>query len=89
VTYERFNELVEQGEVAPLGVTTEESSWLGVPLKAEDRTVGVLAVQSYTKDVQYTEQDRDRSRFSGSTSAPHSRVRARSRRHGRGTPSSR
>jgi PAS domain S-box-containing protein len=65
VTYERFNELVEQGEIEPLGVTVEDSSWIGVPLKAQEQTVGVLAVQSYTKDVRYTEQDRDLLAFVG------------------------
>ena len=55
----RYEELVAQGEFEPVGVTTEESTWLGVPLKAEDRTIGVLAVQSYTGDVGYAEQDKD------------------------------
>src|SRR5438034_256334 len=58
-------ELAEQGEIELLGVTVHDSSWLGVPLKAEGRTVGLLAVQSYTKDVQYTEQDKDLLSFVG------------------------
>src|SRR5262249_59717909 len=37
----------------------------GVPLKAEGRTVGVLALQSYTSDVRYTEHDRDLLAFVG------------------------
>jgi GAF domain-containing protein len=65
LTFERYNELVAEGDIEPLGVTTEESSWLGVPLKAEDRTIGVLVVQSYTKDVRYAEQDRDLLAFVG------------------------
>jgi transcriptional regulator with GAF, ATPase, and Fis domain len=80
LTYERVNELVAQGEVERLGVTTEESSWLGVPLKTEGRTVGVVVVQSYTKDIQYS---------SDSTSAPRCRGPAQSKRRGSGTPSSR
>ena len=32
--------------------------WLGVPLKTEKRTVGVLAVQSYSGLVRYTERDK-------------------------------
>ena len=56
---ERQKVLIEQGEVELVGVITEESIWLGVPLKAEGRTLGVLVVQSYTKDVQYTEQDKE------------------------------
>jgi len=55
--YERTLELVAQGEIEIRGAATEDSSWLGVPLKAEDRTLGVAAVQSYTRDVQYTERD--------------------------------
>ncbi|MEA3313352.1 MAG: PAS domain S-box protein [Caldisericota bacterium] len=33
-------------------------SWLGVPLKVQNKTVGVLAVQSYTEGVKYTEDDK-------------------------------
>ena len=65
LTSERFNELVAQGEVEPVGVTTEDSSWLGVPLKTEGRTIGVLAVQSYSVEVQYSEQDKDLLAFVG------------------------
>ncbi len=64
--YERWTGLVARGEIEALGVTVEESSWLGVPLKSSNgRTVGVLAVQSYTKDFQYTEQDKDLLAFVG------------------------
>jgi PAS domain S-box-containing protein len=59
LTYERHRELLEQGEIEIVGVLTEDSSWLGVPLKAEGRTIGILVVQSYTKDVQYSEQDKE------------------------------
>ncbi len=33
-------------------------SWLGVPLKVENKTIGVLAVQSYTAGIKYTEDDK-------------------------------
>jgi PAS domain S-box-containing protein len=59
LTYERMQGLIEQGEIELIGTTSEESSWLGVPLKSEGQTVGVLAMQSYTKDVQYSEQDKE------------------------------
>src|SRR4051812_13375104 len=65
LTFERYTELVAKGEIERLGHTTEESTWLGVPLLAEGRTVGVLAVQSYTADHRYTEQDRDLLAFVG------------------------
>ena len=52
-------------------------SWLGVPLKAEDTTIGVLVVQSYIKDVRYTEQDKDLLAFVGQhVGAALSRARA-------------
>jgi PAS domain S-box-containing protein len=69
--------LVEQGEIELLGVTVEDSSWVGVPLKTEGRTVGVLVVQSYTKDVQYTERDKELLAFVGQhVGAALSRARA-------------
>lgn len=58
LSYQRLTELIDQGEIELLGALTEDSSWLGVPLKAESRTVGVVVVQSYSKDVQYSEQDK-------------------------------
>jgi PAS domain S-box-containing protein len=75
--YERWAELVERGEIEALGVTVEDSSWLGVPLKAEERTIGVLVVQSYTSEHQYTEQDKDLLAFVGQhVGAALSRARA-------------
>jgi PAS domain S-box-containing protein len=60
---QRFEELTAQGEIDLVGPQSDE--WLGVPLKAEASTVGVLAVQTYSKDVRYTEQDRDLLAFVG------------------------
>ncbi|MEN8229868.1 MAG: PAS domain S-box protein, partial [Bacteroidota bacterium] len=51
----REKELTKKGEIEPVGAPCE--SWLGVPLKHEDKTIGVFAVQSYTKDVVYTKSD--------------------------------
>ena len=87
ISHARNLELIEQGEVELQGTDTEDSSWLGVPLKAEGRTVGVLVVQSYTKDVQYTDEDKALLALSASTSALRFRGRARSRRPGSETPS--
>ena len=64
-TPERFKELSDRGEIELIGVMTDDSTWLGVPLKAEGRVVGVLVVQSYTADVRYTEQDEDLLAFVG------------------------
>ena len=63
ISLERFGELVERGELDLVGPQSED--WLGVPLKAEGATVGVLVLQSYAKDVRYTEQDRDLLAFVG------------------------
>ncbi len=52
-----FEELVTSGEVEPIGSASVD--WLGVPLRGRDRTIGVLAVQSYSGKVRYTEEDRD------------------------------
>ncbi|HET7138454.1 MAG TPA: GAF domain-containing protein, partial [Gaiellaceae bacterium] len=65
IGYERMRSLIEQGEVELLGVLSEGSSWLGVPLRAEGQTVGVLAVQSYTEDAGYSEGDKDLLAFVG------------------------
>ncbi len=56
-TPEVFAELLWKGEVEEVGAPSLD--WLGVPLKVRDRTIGVLAVQSYTGTVRYGEADRD------------------------------
>jgi PAS domain S-box-containing protein len=63
--YAKLMHLVAEGEIELVGVYVEDSSWIGVPLKAEGRTVGVLVVQSYTKDVQYNERDKELLAFVG------------------------
>jgi PAS domain S-box-containing protein len=65
LTYERALELVEQDEIELTGTATEDTSWIGVPLKADGRTLGVATVQSYTRDVQHTEQDKELLAFVG------------------------
>ncbi len=52
-----FEELFVSGEVERIG--SDSVDWLGVPLRGRDRTIGVLAVQSYSGKVRYTEEDRD------------------------------
>ena len=77
LSHERMRELAADGEIEVVGVDTAESSWLGVPLKAEGRTTGVLVVQSYTKDVRYTERDKGLLTFVGQhVGAALSRARA-------------
>jgi len=43
------------GEVESSG--SSATDWLGVPLKARERTIGALAVQSYEPDARYTERE--------------------------------
>ena len=77
IPHSRHLELIENGEIELVGALTEDSTWLGVPLKAEQRTVGLLAVQSYTRDVHYTEQDKELLAFVGQhVGAALSRARA-------------
>ncbi len=52
---EIFEQLVAAGQVELVGAPSID--WLGVPLKAEGKTIGVLAVQSYSPDVRFREQD--------------------------------
>lgn len=56
-TPEKFRKLVASGDVELIGVDSVD--WLGVPLKKGNKTYGVLVVQSYTKGVRYTEDDRE------------------------------
>jgi PAS domain S-box-containing protein len=55
-TPERTRELEQLDEVELLG--TPSLDWLGVPLKVAERTLGVLAVQSYSSGVRYGEPER-------------------------------
>ena len=57
VSPEVFAELEQKGEVESIGVPSID--WLGVPLKAEDKPIGVLVVQSYTEGVRYGEEEKD------------------------------
>ena len=54
-TPEIFGDLVKQGEVADLGAPSID--WLGVPLISDQKTIGVMATQTYTEGVRYTTDD--------------------------------
>jgi len=49
--------LQDEGEIERLGAPSE--CWLGVPLILEGRVVGVIVVQSYSSEVQYTLRDQE------------------------------
>ncbi len=55
LTEEIKKQMYERGEVEQVG--TSSASWLGVPLRTRERTIGVLAVQYYDKDNAYTQRD--------------------------------
>ena len=68
--------LVAQGEFQKLGVVGN-GDWLGAPLIAEGRTLGVIVVQTYTNDQLHTEADKDLLAFVGQhIGSALSRVRA-------------
>ncbi len=52
-----LNKLSAAGEVQIRG--TPMSQWMGVPLKAQNETIGVLVIQSYSNDIQYSLGDRE------------------------------
>ncbi len=57
-TPEVFDALEAAGEVVSLGSSSVD--WLGIPLQSRDnKTFGVLVVQSYSKSVRYGEEDKD------------------------------
>jgi PAS domain S-box-containing protein len=52
---EVFEGLVNNGQVEPIGAPS--IFWLGVPLRANDRTIGVLVVQTYNEGVKLDEEE--------------------------------
>ncbi len=59
VNRKQINKMIERGELilSHLGTLTEETLWLGVPLKIEDKVIGTMAVLSYTNPELYTQKD--------------------------------
>jgi PAS domain S-box-containing protein len=54
---EVFNELVAADKVEMIGAPSID--WLGVPLITRDRTIGMLAVQTYTPGIRYSEIEKE------------------------------
>ncbi len=54
---EVFEKLVSMGEVERIGAPSID--WLGVPLKSEEQTVGVMVVQSYIEDIRFGEREKE------------------------------
>ena len=55
ITKARTEELIEQGAIERLGGDSED--WLGVPLLADDRVIGLVVVQTYQAGQHYSQQD--------------------------------
>lgn len=58
---ETFTRLAKEGEIELTGMPSVD--WLGVPLKAKDKNIGVLAVQSYRGDIRFDEADKNLLQF--------------------------
>jgi len=54
---EQYKKMIDQGILTPMGSTTDESIWLGVPLKIKDKVIGAMAVQSYADPNLYNKKD--------------------------------
>ncbi len=54
---EQYKEMINQGILTPMGSTTDESVWLGIPLKIEDKIMGAMVVQSYINPNLYSKDD--------------------------------
>jgi PAS domain S-box-containing protein len=52
-----FKELAKKGEVELIGDPWVD--WLGIPLKIQDETIGVLTLQSYSESARYSEEDKN------------------------------
>ena len=59
VNFKQIKKMVAQGKLimSKLGFFTDESQWLGVPLKVEDKVIGNMVVQTYNNPNLYSEKD--------------------------------
>lgn len=54
-TQQVFEQLLRSGEVELIG--EKPVDWLGVPLIANDKVIGVMATQSYSSEIHFTQKD--------------------------------
>ena len=59
VSPERYIQLQQLGEMNPEHNGTPSVDWVGVPLRVEDRLIGVMAVQSYTETLRIGQEETD------------------------------
>ena len=62
-----FSELHQKGEVSRVG--TPSLDWVGVPLVVDEKTIGVMVVQTYDHGVRYTQRELDNLKFVSSQTA--------------------
>lgn len=61
VTPEILASLIKQGEVSLVG--TKPVDWMGVPLSLGENIIGVMGVQSYSKEIRFTQENMDLMEF--------------------------
>jgi PAS domain S-box-containing protein len=54
---ETLKGLTARGEIEVVGTVPED--WVGVPLRTGEKTIGVLAVQSYSKEIRFGDREMD------------------------------
>jgi len=57
LNYPKIKELIERKELSIEGTVTEESVWLGSPLKVGEKIIGSMVVQSYSNPHLYNDGD--------------------------------
>ena len=57
--HQRIGELARIGEIDPTRIGRPAKCWLGVPLRIDDRPIGVVVVQSYKESVAYGPADQE------------------------------
>ncbi len=57
ITPEVYEDLIRRGEVRMIGERPVD--WLGIPLKTQEKTIGVLVVQTYEESIRYREEDKN------------------------------
>ncbi len=55
LTYQKEQELLKTNQIKLFG--TASPSWMGIPLKTKDRTIGVLVIQDYDREEAYNSKD--------------------------------
>ncbi len=56
-TSKEYEKMIASGELNPMGSTSPQSIWLGVPLKIEGHVIGAMAVQNYNNPNLYNKND--------------------------------